>query len=996
MEVIHLLSLTGFSRFGVTILVPSLLSTFNGGQLSQSLVATHTYSIGSYQPSSPTLDHARFLCSSDGDAQKPGTVPTTVSQPRPHEVISHCNKQQHLKSHHRSCTRVDQNDSLRLDQSPKGMKVAALPINTDYIEKTLIPPGKLTSKMRPPDMEIRATMDDRQAMRQRKAGRRESRLGFGRLFGRNRFLNDDEPTAVSRHITGSKDAQDVSETIAGPPYSLQSQGLHSAPHLVLTKDDIPATRPKTAGLRSPTFAPPKSPMPPSARRRGSLATTTTAWDPVPLFQAWPQAVRTITLPACAQTDHLLRMHNKKETLAQINHPDLGDERAMFVEMARKRHRRNSSSYKMEWTTKTFMLVTAGYLLQYPGEGPHDRLPEKVVQLTKDSAAFASDVIPGRHWVLQVSSVFEDGALVSNDTRTLLGKFGLREKERRQAPDILMVFESASEMDSWMTLLRKEIEMLGGKTPVTETGTPKQADELSPSEASPLSPLQRTVPVRDHTRFGRTSISTPDMRGEAVTSYDKLELQFDGPLIEVFPEHTFDDNSATNSFISQDGQQLEGLRDSATRYSFVSAARTIVTSDSSACNSPIRDSFGSGSHQSESSTTPMPDESSEPRLRPNASDIEDRRQSYRTSNMFLDNNSGFLSHRQHASLSAVQEPPNFSFPQPAARRRAATQTAPDTVHIAHAARPPRRPRRPPPPTLGFTRPLSIVADTPSPRSEPRSSPFKTDDCQSIPEPPSTPSLFATWAAETGRPEYDVSSRASSRGSMRTSFQVSVRSSPRKYASMNSLRPADHSLWDDASNIEPTTSSTSRTVSPTRAPRSPPTANIPRSMTSMEPVPAGMLSPSAPRSRSPIRRAMAAQKRASLMSLPAQSPGSPRRGSVVSVIANNTAHRLTQSDHHEDHFIMRSISPAPPRRESMMSMVPSVHGHGRTESNASAKSFLSNRRSLPQMPLTQLTGPPPAPPPNKALPPLPVGKTKPRAGSIPPRMRAHVSVLPGGEF
>lgn len=825
-------------------------------------------------------------------------------------------------------------------------------------------------------MEIKASMDGRQAGRQRKTAKRESRLGFGRFFGRHKTVNDSQPTTVSRDSVESKDAQDEGTTIAGPPYNLQEQGLHLAPHLVLTKDDIPPVRPKTAGLKSPTLAPPKSPMPPSAKRRGSLATNTTAWDPVPLFQAWPQAMHTVTLPACAQTDHLLRMHNKKELLTQINHPDLGDERAVFVEMARKRHRRSSSSHKMDWTTKTFILVTSGYLLQYAGEGPHDRLPEKVVQLTKDSAAFASDVIPGRHWVLQVSSVFEDGAVISNDTRSLLGKFGLREKEKRQAPDILMVFESASEMENWMTLLRKEIEMLGGKTPVTEIGTPKQSDEVSPTETSPLSPMQRTVPVRDHTRFGRTSISTPDMRGEAAASMDKLELNLDGPHTEVFLDHTFDDNSATNSFISQDGRHLNELRDSATRYSFVSAARTIVTSDSSACNSPIRDSFGSGSHpcSEEMASGPLPDEGSSSRLRPNASDIEDRRQSYRTSNLFLvdsNNTSGFLAHRQHSSLSAVKETPNFSFPQIAARRRATVaQTAPEPIHIAQAAKPPRRPRRPPPPTLGFTRPLSIVADTPSPRSE------------LVPEPPDTPSLFATWAGDIGRPEYDLSSRASSRGSMRTSFQVSVQNSPRKYASMNSLRPADHSLWADSPTMEPGNRST----------------NIPRSMVSMEAIPSGMLSPLTPRSRSPIQRAMAAQKRASLMSLPAQSPGSPTsRGSVISVFSNNTGHRLTMSDHHEDYFVMRSVSPPPaPRRESMMSMVSSVHGHGRTESNASAKSFLSNRRSLPQMPLSQLTGPPPAPPPNKALPPLPVGKPKPRAGSIPPRMRVPVPLVPGGEF
>ena len=106
---------------------------------------------------------------------------------------------------------------------------------------------------------------------------------------------------------------------------------------------------------------------------------------MPLFQAYPQAVRTATLPACVQADSLLRAHQKRELInnSNINHPDLGDQKALFVDMARKKHRRNSSSVKLDWTTKLYVLVTSGYLLQYSGDGTHDRLPEKVIQLCKD-------------------------------------------------------------------------------------------------------------------------------------------------------------------------------------------------------------------------------------------------------------------------------------------------------------------------------------------------------------------------------------------------------------------------------------------------------------------------------------------------------------------------------------------------------------------------------------------------------------------------------------
>lgn len=898
------------------------------------------------------------------------------------------------------------------------MTEPAFPSPDEHIHEAVPRSVKLSRRMRPPDLEIKASMDTRQPLREVKSGRRESRLGFGRLFGRHRVVADVDAMRDARDGTAVKEPGTLTETIAGPPYDLQSAGMQSETHLVPSKDAKDSViRPKTASVRSPAFAQPlKSPPGPNSKRRGSVATGNgNTWDPIPFFQAWPQSVRTATLPACVQADHLLKVHYKKETPPQINHPDLGDEMAMLVEMAKKRHRRNSSSLKLDWTAKTYVLVASGYLMQYACEGAHDRLPEKVVQLTKDSAAFASDVIPGRHWVLQVSSVFEDGPSTSQDTRSLFGKFGLRDKEKRQVSDILMVFENAEDMETWMTLLRREIELFGGKAPLTEVGTPRLDDE-STRGSSPTSPTQRPVAKKDPSRFTRND-GLPEIRWDAAITFEGPELHLGAALTELLPDHTFDDKSTTNSIVSQDGRQLDGLRDSSNRYSFMSATRTIVTSDSSACNSPIRDSFGSGSQSSPlaEDVTPAADDPKDARLRPNAVDIEDRRQSYRTSNIFLDGNGGYPSHRQHSSLSAVQEPPNFSLPHVAARRRAASQTATEPVHIAFTtvARPPRRARRPPPPTLGFTRPLSIVADSPSPsRSEPQS-PRKTDGSMHSTEAPDTPSIFTTWHGENAKPEYGLSSRASSRGSMRTSFQVSIHTSPRKYASMNSLRPTESNLWDDAPRFEHPFRASKRTISPDYR-FSTAASDVPRSISSMD-VHTGVMSP--PRSRSPIQRAMAAQKRASMYNLSARS-ASPRQS--VCVFTNNTAHRPTHSDHHEDLFDMHHIAmgPAPlprhPRRDSMLS----VPGHSRKGSDDSSRgsiqgsrqgSLLGNRRSMPQMPQLGLglggpslpAGPPPAPPPNKALPPIPVGRSgnrskQTRSGSIPARMRMPSVVSPGGHF
>lgn len=866
----------------------------------------------------------------------------------------------------------------------------ASPASSSSTSATSVEPRTTISRrQRPPDIDITAAMGNRIPLRPTKEARsskRESRLGFRSIFARHRGSGEADEVKAARNVARAGKRESLTADKDGsPPYALRPTAVQSETHLAPMSADGPQLRPRTSTIKSPTFMAPRSPLGPSGKRRGSLAT----WDPVPLFQAYPQAVRTATLPACVQADSLLRAHQKRELInnSNINHPDLGDQKALFVDMARKKHRRNSSSVKLDWTTKLYVLVTSGYLLQYSGDGTHDRLPEKVIQLCKDSAAFASDIIPGKHWVLQVSSVFEEGALVSQDTRSLFGKFGMREKEKRLASDILMVFENVDDMEDWMSFLRREIESLGGKRPVTETGAPKEPVEHIQLKSQPS---QRALVVRDPHRFV-PAVTSPESRWDASVTFDEPELHLDATLTEMLPDRSFDDNSTTNSFVSQDGRQLDGLRDSSNRYSFTSAARTIVTSDSSPSNSPIRDSFGSLISNSDE-PTPLAEET-EIRRRPNAAEIEDRRQSYRTSNMVHDISAGQTPHRAHSSLSSIQEPPNFSLPYSGTRRRSATQDAVH-VHNAHSAsgRPPRRMRRPPPSALGLSRPLSIVADTPSPSKlspSPRS-PLKTDDSTNISERPNSPSMFTGWTSGNAKPEYDLSSRASSRGSLRTSYQVSVHNSPRKYASMQTLRPTDNSVWGETPKFDlPIHAAFSGSSLRDRADEA---AEIPRSMSSMDNY------ESSSRSRSPIIRAAAAQKRASMCSLPSAKV-SPRHRSV-SMFPTTSRHRGTG---HSSHTESRAISPSPrrgPHRGSAMT----IPGHGQKSSGSSSprsSSILNNRRSLPQMPHLQGQNspllPPPAPPPTKALPPIPPQARKRRSSSIPPRMGMRTPVtMVGGEI
>jgi hypothetical protein len=100
------------------------------------------------------------------------------------------------------------------------------------------------------------------------------------------------------------------------------------------------------------------------------------------------------------------------------------------------------------------------------------LPEKMMQLGKDTVAFASDAIPGRHWVLQVSQATgKDSAIASESSKGILSRIGVQSSESRRATqNFLMVFENADDLDSWLTAIRREVEALGGRQYVPETPT----------------------------------------------------------------------------------------------------------------------------------------------------------------------------------------------------------------------------------------------------------------------------------------------------------------------------------------------------------------------------------------------------------------------------------------------------------------------------------------------------------------------------------------------
>ena len=702
-----------------------------------------------------------------------------------------------------------------------------------------------------------------------KLHKRESRLGLRNIFSRNK--GDGEKTPLTPNRPGGFRAS-IAAGVSNWPYGLGSSGSQPS------ETTLPSPSKNLApgqGLKHKKSA---------IAVRGQASQDNVAnWSPPPLFRAYPQAIKHSHLPACtASPDSVLRL-NHKSTISfgglNANSPaaeTFDEATADQAEKPKRRHHRRSTSgvsTKLEWTSKVFILVTSGYLLQYTGEGSYDRLPEKILHLGKDSAAFASDAIPGRHWVLQVSSVADNERTPSSQGSSLLSRLPFRGQERKYASNFLMVFESAEQMDSWIAILRREIEALGGRKVLSETGRPKTDDEDMHLRSHSS---QRTLIAKDPERPSR--IMSPDIR------WDRPDIQLDPAEEDGLRGQSFDDTSSA-SVISHDGRQLDALRDSTNRFSYISSGqRTMVTSagSSPAC-SPIRDSFAE--HDVRMPDLSQLDELLQPKLRPNAAAINDRRQSLQAANHMVE--------LQLASAQTLRP------------RSTLSNNGQSEMPLSPASHTPMRmsARRPPPSAIAINpRPLSLVIDQPSPVSSRISRRTAGSDSidSTLSSTANTPLGFLPIQRDD--PESDYKEQLSS------SFQPKGPAPPRP------RRPSECSDQFDEDDV--TSPGKALLISP-----------YPRSMSSLGRYGGSRQSVSSITSQTPRAR------RSSFSSQPSTSPPlfSP--------------------------FDL-SQTPWTPSLKSIAK--PSQHYRVDSVSRT-----LSERRSLSQL----AEGPPPAPPPTRALPPIP---------------------------
>lgn len=212
-----------------------------------------------------------------------------------------------------------------------------------------------------------------------------------------------------------------------------------------------------------------------------------SWLPPPFYQALPQSVKHVILEApTISAESIIRMSDQRSAaLARHQDQNVSAVPATSAMAARRPNWGTTSITNAEWTRKCYILTTSGHLLQYSGEGAFDRKPEKVLQLGKESAAFASDAIEGRHFLLHVSqSCSDNGEPDLDSSKHLFSRIGIKTASARRMTKVLfLVFDSAVEFDSWLSAIRKMIGSLGGRSYGLET----LAHELDPASVPTTNP-----------------------------------------------------------------------------------------------------------------------------------------------------------------------------------------------------------------------------------------------------------------------------------------------------------------------------------------------------------------------------------------------------------------------------------------------------------------------------------------------------------------------------
>ena len=366
--------------------------------------------------------------------------------------------------------------------------------------------------------------------------RSSSRMSLSRLFSRTKSASKEAnsgprlaATAEEDEVPRGKGANIKSE--AGAVQNHVTSSHRKERSSLLTPTNPVQSRLVTAGTDAARN---------KSMKKDRLTRTLQTWNPPPLFQAYPQSIKYEVLSSPPlSADMILRMDKHKLNvytrqdqprrsiaLSQKDAPVEANKVFSNDLPARSKLRTSSTSSKLEWTTKVYVLVTSGFLLQYAGEGLFDRYPEKILHLDKDSAAFASDAIPGELYVLQVTDTSDqDGAALKKPSKSVFSRMGARVDTRKPTSNMLLVFEKPDAMNTWLVVIRKEIEAMGGKRYCPDMTMQKSTDDVRQELRE--KPSRRYLIQRDPNQYSKSLTVTSPPIPNVETTLDSGVLSMPG-------------------------------------------------------------------------------------------------------------------------------------------------------------------------------------------------------------------------------------------------------------------------------------------------------------------------------------------------------------------------------------------------------------------------------------------------------------------------------------
>ena len=417
--------------------------------------------------------------------------------------------------------------------------------------------------------------------------RRTSRFGLSGLFGRSKPLVMEE---VQEQLEVHPECEEATET----PRSADTARLQKANARPLSPEvqALSIIDPSTATLRTrPSKTALGSKASPKVEVNGG---SLTAWDPPPISQVYSQAVRHATLKApTLSVETILRLNAERGSSSTLRTESYTPEFNTVKSVKEKRLKKPTALdalSKGDWTEKVFVLVTSGYLLQYAGQGSFNRLPEKIMPLSKESVAFASDAIPGKPYVLQISQVSnENGTLDREALRSMFKSMGLRSQMKRSAFSFLLVFDSSEELSSWMAVVRKEIRAMGGKE--HRPDHIRKPAEFGSNHELHRRPTRRHLVRKDPDAFPQIPASSSNvlLDDNAISPESSMQTvdSVDTALAKrqsMATQQSVDSRTTSNTAESINQVHLDRLKESP-RQSYASTAGKTTTTSTSRDSSP---------------------------------------------------------------------------------------------------------------------------------------------------------------------------------------------------------------------------------------------------------------------------------------------------------------------------------------------------------------------------------------------------------------------------